>query len=153
MQEATQKSWLGRNWKWLVPVGCLGVVGLSVAFCGGILAIIFTSMRSSWAFTEGLELARRNPAVVAELGEPIEAGWLVTGSINVSGPSGNAELAIPISGPKGAGTRYVVARKKAGDWTFEQAQVVIESTGERIDLLKPRPRQGNRLVASNSNLR
>jgi hypothetical protein len=34
MDQLPQRSWLGRNWKWLVPVGCLGVFVLSVALCG-----------------------------------------------------------------------------------------------------------------------
>jgi hypothetical protein len=68
------------------------------------------------------------------LGSPIEAGIFVMGSINVSGPSGKADLAIPISGPSGKGTIYARASKAANRWTFSQLVVEIKATKERIDL-------------------
>jgi hypothetical protein len=50
------------------------------------------------------------PAVAQKLGGRIEEGWLTSGSINVgTGGSGDANLAVPISGPKGNGTVYVMA--------------------------------------------
>ena len=55
--------------------------------------------------------ARANPEVVAALGEPIESGLLISGSINVEGSGGNVDVSIPISGPKGSGTLYVVGTR------------------------------------------
>ena len=52
----------------------------------------------------------------------------------MNGGSGNADLTIPISGPKGKGTLYVVATKSAGEWTYSKLVVKIDSTGETIDL-------------------
>ena len=100
----------------------------------GIVAIIFGAMKSSDAYKQALATARASPEVVAVLGSPIEDSWYVTGSINVSGPSGNADLAIPIHGPKGKGMVYAVAKKSAGVWQFTTLQVGIEGRPERIDL-------------------
>jgi hypothetical protein len=62
---------------------------------------------------------------------------LTSGSINVgTGGSGEANLAVPISGPKGNGTVYVMARRIAGVWNYSQMIAGIESTGEKIDLLE-----------------
>jgi hypothetical protein len=60
------------------------------------------------------------------------------GSISVSGSSGQADLAIPISGPIGKGTIYAVASKAAGQWTFSKLVVEIKATKERIDLIEYR---------------
>jgi hypothetical protein len=108
---------------------------LTVAFAALIATLILSGVKSSWACSEGVELARQNPTVVAELGEPIDAGWLVTGSIRVTGPSGRAELAIPLHGPQNSATLYVVAHKQVGQWQFERAEVEVEGKAERIDLL------------------
>ena len=76
-----------------------------------------------------------SPVAVEALGAPIEEGLLVMGNINLSGSSGEADLTIPLSGPKGNGTLYVVARKSAGQWTFSQLVLVVSESGDRIDLL------------------
>ena len=81
-----------------------------------------------------LEQARSSPAVVDALGTPIEPEWYLTGTINVTGASGNADIAIPISGPKGAGTLYASARKRAGLWNYDVLEVALDAGGERIDL-------------------
>lgn len=89
-----------------------------VVFCAGVAGIILGSMKSSWACSQELDLARHDKNVVEKLGEPIETGWLVSGSINVAGPSGNADLAVPLHGTHNMGTLYVVAHKVAGEGQF-----------------------------------
>ena len=81
-------------------------------------------------------MARAEPAVEMALGTPIEEGLFVVGNINISGSSGQADLAIPISGPHGKGTIYAMAEKSAGQWTFSTLVVEIKTTGERIDLME-----------------
>ena len=70
------------------------------------------------------------------LGTPIEEGLLVMGNINVTGSSGEADLAIPIAGPESEGTIYAVAEKSAGKWAYSILEVEVKTTGERIDLLE-----------------
>jgi hypothetical protein len=127
-----RKSWLGRNWKWLLLVSFLVMVCIGL----GIFALIMSWMRSSDVALEAVARAQANPAVAQRLGGRIEEGWLTSGSINVgTGGSGDADLAVPISGPKGNGTVYVMARRIAGVWNYSQMIAGIESTGEKIDLL------------------
>jgi len=133
-----QRSWWNRNWKWVVPVGCLVLLLPLLAitgFVGTILAIVFGSIKSSDAYEEALARARANPAVVAALGEPVEDGWLVGGNIQVNGPSGSADLSSSLHGPKGKGTLYVVATKSAGRWEYQTLEVEVDGSPERIDLL------------------
>lgn len=133
--DAVKQGWFARNWKWAVPVGCVGMLAMFAAFIAGIFLVVFGAMRSSDAYQIAMERARENPEVVASLGEPIEAGWFISGNINVSGPSGEANLSIPVSGPRGSGTIYLVADKVAGEWIFERLELESESSTERLNLL------------------
>jgi hypothetical protein len=56
-----------------------------------------------------------------------------SGKTNVTGLSGEAELAISISGRKGKGTIYVIATKSAGEWQYSKL-IVKTDDGETIDL-------------------
>ena len=137
MNPPENKGWFGRNWKWFIPVGCLSVVLIAVAFVGAVAYFIIGSVKSSDLYQEAMIKTRSNAAVVREMGEPIETGWLVSGSINVNGNSGNADLKIPISGPKKSGALYAMAVKKQGKWDFSSLEVEIEGEGKRINLLTP----------------
>jgi hypothetical protein len=139
---APPPNWISRSWKWLIPVAVVGFILLAVGFVSGILLIVETSFRHSDCYTQALARASADPHVLEKMGQPIVAGWLISGNINISGPSGNADISIPLSGPKGKGTIYVVAKKSAGDWSFETLQVEIEGQTQRIDLLKPESAPG-----------
>jgi hypothetical protein len=129
------RNWWGRNWKWMVPVGCVLPIVLCAGLCAGIVGGFFGVMKSSWAYVEGVELARHNPKVVEKLGEPIETGWMIAGYVNIDGKSGHARQTIPLSGSKNQGTLYVTAEKSAGEWHFEKAEVEIDGLSERINLI------------------
>ena len=92
-------------------------------------------MTSSDAYRLAVERAVDHPAAIEALGEPVEPGWFVGGSVEVTGPTGDAELSIPMKGPRGEGTLFVVAHKSAGEWSFERLE--LETDGGRIDLLEP----------------
>lgn len=130
---AKDKGWWERNWKWAVPVFAVVSVGFLIV---AIVGLVSGAFRSSYAYQESIARARANPAVVVQLGEPIEPGWLVSGNINISGSRGEADLAIPVSGPKGKGTIYATARKEADEWHFTQLLFVPESGRPRINLLE-----------------
>ena len=125
-------KWFGRNWKWVVPLGC------PVLFVGGcgLLAFLFATgiMKQSDAYKIALARAQANPAVIEAIGSPISQTGIVSGNSNVSGPTGEAKLSISLSGPKGKATLYVEAMKSADLWVFQTMVVKIEKTGERIDL-------------------
>jgi Cytochrome oxidase complex assembly protein 1/zinc-ribbon domain len=131
---AQTKSWLARKWKLLVGV-LVALVLLGTAGVFGILTLVMSSMKDSDVAKEAFSRARSNPSVAQELGTPIEEGWFASGNINVSSASGDADLALPISGPRGKGTVYVTAQKSAGEWTYTLMQAAIGGNGRRIDLL------------------
>ena len=91
-------------------------------------------LKSCGAYQDAFAIASKNPKVQEVLGNPIKEGWYLTGQIHVSGPSGRADIAFPISGPKGEATVYAVATKSAGIWTF--SVLAVDYGGpNRINLL------------------
>jgi hypothetical protein len=129
-------DWFTRNWKWVVPVGLVSGLILVGAFVGSIFFIVESSFRQSGCYTQALSRAQANPEILEKIGQPLTPGWLASGNINISGPSGNADISIPISGPRGKGTLYVVAKKSAGEWSFQRLEAEVEGAEHRIDLLK-----------------
>lgn len=129
------QGWLQRHWILAIFLAFAALALLAMVFVGGLLALVEGSFKKSDAYSAALAKARTNPQVLAKLGEPIADGWFSSGNINVSGPSGHADIAIPISGPKSKGTIYVVATKSAGRWHFDTLEVEIDGESQRIDLL------------------
>jgi hypothetical protein len=131
------RNWFARNWKWAAPTGCLLLFVLVGAFVAAIFYFVFSLMKSNDAYQHALEAARHDPQVVASLGEPMKEGWFVSGNFEENGPSGSANLSIPLSGPKGGATIYVEAHKNAGLWTYNTLVVELDATHQRIDLNEP----------------
>ena len=111
-------NWWKRNWKWFVPLGCFSMAVLFVVFVGSVLLIVFSAVKSTDVYKDALARAKAHPAVIEALGSPVTEGFLVSGNTNVNGASGEANLSIPIAGPKGKGTIYVAARKSLGRWNL-----------------------------------
>jgi hypothetical protein len=125
----------GRGWiKWVAGgCGCLLVLGvLAVA---AIVVGVFGVIKRSDVYEGAVARARSHPAATAALGEPIETGWFVSGSVEASGSGGEANLSVPLEGPRGEGTLYVEATKQAGAWSYQLLELAVEG-GERIDLLE-----------------
>ncbi len=125
------RSWLGRNWIWLLAA--LFVCG--AVFVVGIFTLVMGAMRGSDVAREATARAQANALLGQRLGTPISEGWIVGGSINVSPGAGDADLSVPISGPKGKGTVYVRAQKAGGAWSYSLMEATIEGSSDRIDLL------------------
>ena len=134
MPQPPRGNWWQRNWKWFVPTGCLTLLALAALFIVCIVFFVFSIMKSSDAYKIAVARAKSDQRVVAALGTPIREGMFISGKTNVKGPSGEADMAIPISGPKGKATIYAVATKSEGQWSFSKLDVKIDRTGETIDL-------------------
>lgn len=131
---AATRGWWGRNWKWALPVGCLTPL-LVVAGCvTAVIVMVPRIIRSSEPYRHAVSEARMSEAVRELLGEPIEEAALPGGNINVSGSAGDADLSVPLTGPKGSATLYVVAKRTAGEWEYATLRVKPDGDGETIDL-------------------
>jgi hypothetical protein len=136
---AQQPGWFSRNWKWLLGVGCLGMVT-----CCGLFGAVtwFTAQKviqGSPVFAEAIAKANSNPDVTAALGHPVTPGGMVQGEVKDSGGTGSASLTLPIEGPKGKGTLYVEATKSGNEWKFTSLKADVG--GPQVDLLAQPPRK------------
>ena len=132
MDVVTQKpSWFRANRKIILVVG--GILSLGV--CVALVVMVFGLLGNSDVSNLAFATANSNPTITERLGHPLKKGWFVSGSIEVNPASGHAELAIPISGPKGKGTLYAEAHKQAGLWHMEILQFGSEDSNERINLI------------------
>lgn len=137
MEEQRQKSWFGRNWPWVLPVGgCLGLILLLVIGAGTAIFGISKMITNSEPYEYALEQASTNEAVITLLGESIESDGMMNGNISLSNDDGHAEFEIPIKGSKGKGRVSVKGEKTDGVWSYESLFVTIKSTGEEINLLE-----------------
>jgi hypothetical protein len=125
------------------PLGCAGLTGclgallmvvVVAGFVGGIFFFIMSSFKSSPVYQQAMDAVRSDRSVAAALGTPIDSGWLITGSISEQGLSGDADLIIPISGPRRGGTLYASARKGNGIWQFYTLAVKVDGDNEVIQL-------------------
>ncbi|NMO22451.1 hypothetical protein HPC49_48590 [Pyxidicoccus fallax] len=133
-----QRGWWSRNWKWVVPVGCLG----TVASCGCLgaiaLAVGFSSLTQVGAYTDAVAIATSDAEVRRELGTPIDSGWPRQSSISSNNGRTQARFSIPLDGPQADGTLHVDAEGEDGQWHYRTLDVELED-GTRIDLRDDAP--------------
>lgn len=128
-----QKSWWGRNWKWVVPVGCLVPMLCCVSFGAVTYLGVSKFITGSPVFAEALGRASGHPDVRSTLGEPLMPGFGIQGELKESGEGGNADFSVPLEGPKGKGTLRVKAQRERGKWEF--SRIDVEAGGKTIDVL------------------
>lgn len=108
------------------------------AICSLVLAFVWVViglMGNSTPAKESIARAQPNPAVVELLGTPVQRGWFVLGSINLSNDTGHADLTLPIHGSRGKAEIHVIADKEFGRWTYQEMKVGSDSNNNTIDLL------------------
>ena len=116
------------------------------AIIGGSLLVLYVviiiialsaargALRSSEIYNQAIAYAQSSPEAVRLLGEPIEAGKSVNGSIDVSNGSGNAELTIPLTGSISKGELFATGVRNNGVWSLTSLELVTDS-GESANLM------------------
>lgn len=132
------RRWFKQNLKWLIPVGCVVPVLCCGVFGAVTLVGVSAAIRNSSVYAESLARASANDEVKSALGTPITAGFILQGSIEESNDVGEADLEIPLEGPRKAATLYVVATKKAGG-AWEYTRLEVDLRVKRVDLLAVMP--------------
>lgn len=128
-----QPSWFSRNWKWLLPVGCLVPMVFCVVMGLGAYVGVSKVIQSSGAYTGAIREVNANPEVAATLGTPVEAGLGLSGSVNEKNSGGSADFTVPITGSKGEGSLHVVGRRSNGQWSY--STIDVTAGGKTIDVL------------------
>jgi hypothetical protein len=133
---AADRTWLQRNTKWIVLGAIGGGLLLLCGFIAAILMLVSAAVRSSDVHETSVARAQADSRVLEVLGAPVEAGYLVSGSIQIDNDHGSADIAIPLSGPVGSARLTVVAEKRGGRWSYDEMLVTPDASGTRpIDLL------------------
>ncbi|HEX9986271.1 MAG TPA: cytochrome c oxidase assembly factor Coa1 family protein [Thermoanaerobaculia bacterium] len=128
-------NWFARNWKWLVPAGCLlFIVGIGV-FVVAIAGVAFTAVKNSTPYGDALRIAQANPELAEALGTPMETGWSNSGTIRLNNDDGFADITVPLTGPKGKAKLQVRGTKTDGKWTYDILRAEVEG-GKTVDLLE-----------------
>ena len=140
MTNASPPGWWERNWKWAAPGGCLALLLLAAVAIGGLFYGVMSLMRNSDAYRLALGEVRRSPEAVAALGEPIEEGWFVSGSINTNNDSGAAAISFPVQGPKTSGTVHVRATRAGGVWKLTHLGLDVRNAPSRLELIPEQDR-------------
>ncbi|GLR04368.1 hypothetical protein GCM10007906_19560 [Vibrio hyugaensis] len=120
----TQKKW--RN---------AGLIIFFVIF--PLFFILIGNMLKGEAFDQSMVAISQNSEVIEIVGEPIEAGYFVMGSIQTSGENGEASLQYAISGPKGEADVYVQAYKEMEAWELYNVIVHWPESDKSINVVMP----------------
>ncbi len=135
-------SWWARNRTWLALAGgTLVVVCCPLVLCAAIIAGAvgagFAMIRQADVYQLALQRLQADPRAQQALGEPIQPGWLISGSINMNEEGGSADYATSVSGPEASGMLYVKAEKPqpGAGWEFTRLVLEVNGSGESIDLL------------------
>ena len=132
-----QKNWFGRNRKWTIPsMGCLTLIIITIIFASTMVTKLTGVFKDTVPYSVGMENLIKNELVIKALGEPIEANGMFQGNIRYNDDEGNADLMVPVRGPKGEATLLIIAVKNDDVWTYNTMEVTISDTNEKIDLLK-----------------
>ena len=126
-QKPRRQGFLSKKGKW--------AFGVSLVVAVFFFFLLFSLIGNSEVCQLAMQSMQSNSAAIERLGTPIKKGLVISGSIETSGPSGHADIAIPVSGPKAKGTLYAVGAKSAGIWKFETLQLAVKGDSNRVDLL------------------
>jgi hypothetical protein len=128
-----------RRWAWA------GLILVAVVMPSCMVALM-AGMRHSEAYDLSAREIRNNEQVAAALGEPIETGALVMGSISTSGGGGEARIHYSVHGPKAKGEAYVYAARRAGNWKLGRVEVEVEDPSQDIVVVEgkvPPPKESD----------
>lgn len=125
----------GKKKRWKLPLIIVSVV-LALIIILAVIAVNAgrSALRSSPVYTETLNFLYANPEAVSYLGEPIELGKGVNGSISTSDNTSEADLEIPVSGSLNKGTVYAQATLADGWWDYSLLDLEKDD-GSKINLL------------------
>ncbi len=138
----------GKGPRWVVAL--LLAVATLLAGCGTVISLALgkPALKSSAVYSEAMTRARSSPQVLEELGQPLNEDWPVRGEIRRVAAGGYAEMAIPISGPKGTGQLSVIGNLVSGSWKISRLVLLQRGGKGKIDLSPPPTRESLKLPGS-----
>ena len=123
----------------ILAVGC-SVLGL-VALCAGVVGLcgyfLFQTVAENPFLNDTLDRAFEHPAVIEELGEPIEMSWTQVQLHTDFGGDESGRVEVTIRGPRGSGRLEARGERASayGAWDYDYLRVELDDGGS-IDLLR-----------------
>jgi hypothetical protein len=127
--------WYKRGWIWLASAIALLFGMIVIAFIASALFFAFEVIKSTPAYQSGIAHVTSHPEVIAALGEPIEDGTFVNGSITTSAGQEHCDFSVMLHGPTGRGEAHIVGTVTNGKWTFSTLDLKLPD-GTVIDASK-----------------
>ncbi len=116
--------------------GCGLVIMIGVLFVVAMVFVAITAIGRSDVCALALAKAQASAPVQKALGQPISKGWWVTGGVNTSNSTGDANINFTITGPQGTANVHAEATKENGVWKFSVLTVTLPD-GKVVDLVNP----------------
>ncbi|MGH9776393.1 MAG: cytochrome c oxidase assembly factor Coa1 family protein [Candidatus Acidiferrales bacterium] len=129
-------DWWSQNWKLTILAGLAALAVLSIAMAGIVYSVAVMSFRATDVYRMTMAQVRANPVVLAQIGQPLRVGWHLRYQIRTDSSEGDADFAIPISGPRGSGTVHAVAQRREGKWNFESLMLEVSGQPNQYNLLE-----------------
>jgi hypothetical protein len=124
-----------RPWGRRLVLGLQAILAMA-AFLVALLIFVEYEIKSSQVYQRSVAEARASAEVIEIVGQPISVGWFASGEITQSSNgTGQARLAIPLSGPKGKGVLRGEAVRVAGRWRFSILRFISPGGASTVDLL------------------
>lgn len=124
----------GAKWVFLGCGGCLTLLILGGLCFAGFVWLVMGAIKGTDVYAEAFKRMQNSAQVQESLGTPIEAGWMFQGSVNYANGAGNADISVPVTGPKGEATLVAKATKQSGEaWQYSVMEVRLAGGGT-IDL-------------------
>lgn len=130
---APPPNWWSRNWKWALPVGCLGMLATCGCLFTVFFGVLFSSVKNNEAYEQGISIATTDDEVQAVLGAPLTPGTPRKFSVSTVNGRGRAEFIIPLDGSKADGMLHIEAYEEDGRWSYSTLEVEVPDR-EPIDL-------------------
>ncbi|WP_298417177.1 cytochrome c oxidase assembly factor Coa1 family protein [uncultured Kordia sp.] len=134
--EQPKQSWWQRNKNWFIPTGCLTIVVLFIVFIATMFFTVTAMLKGSTPYVDAFEKATNNSYVIEQLGEPIEQSALIQGNISVSETEGDANIRVPLKGPKGEAMLHVIGTKSNKIWSYSTMKVYFTASKDSLNLLQ-----------------
>jgi hypothetical protein len=119
-----------------IGCGCVGLILIGLLVGGGIFYGAMKLLKNNDPYRDSIAAVQSNQDAVDALGEPIEAGFLISGNISLNNGEGTVDFSIPVSGPNGKGSIHTVGTKPSGSptWTYTTWELAVEGKPEPIQL-------------------
>jgi len=111
----------------------IGVVATFALFFVSVFVLVESMFHGSEVYAAALAKAQENPCVVQKLGSPMKPDWMTSGQINETNDEGDAELSIPLRGPRGSGSLELKAKRENKVWEIQS--LILEHDIDRVQIV------------------